>query len=52
LPPELVEEHKERKQEVIQILRENEELRRTRKIQSECQVFELVRGYFGKGDEA
>jgi TubC N-terminal docking domain len=43
LPPELVAELKERKQEVIRILREDEELRRTGKNQSERQVFELAR---------
>jgi len=52
LPPELVAELKERKQEIIRILREDEELRRTGKIQSERQVFDLARGYFGKGDKA
>jgi hypothetical protein len=52
LPPELMAELKERKQEVIRILREDEELRRTRKIQSERQVFDLVCNYFRKGGEA
>ena len=52
LPPELVAELKERKQEVIRILREDEELRRTGKIQSERQIFDLARNYFWKGGEA
>jgi hypothetical protein len=38
LPPELVAKLKERKQELIRILREDEELRRTGKIQSERQI--------------
>ena len=49
LPPELVVKLKERKQEIIRILREDEELRKTGKIQSERQVFDLARDYFGKG---
>jgi hypothetical protein len=40
LPPTLVVELKEHKHEIIQILRENEELRRTGVIQSKRQVFE------------
>ena len=52
LPPELVAQLKDRKQEVIQILREDEELRRTGTIQSERQVFDLARDYFGKGGRA
>ena len=47
LPPTLVVELKEHKHEIIQILRENEELRRTGVIQSKRQVFELAREYFG-----
>jgi hypothetical protein len=38
LPPELVGEFKERKQELIRILREDEVLRRTGKVQSEHQI--------------
>ena len=52
LPPELMAELKERKQEVIRILREDEELRRTGKIRSERQIFDLARYYFWKGGEA
>ena len=47
LPPELVAELREHKQEVIRILREDEELRKTGTIQSERQVFELAREHFG-----
>ena len=46
LPPELVAELKARKQEVIQILREDEEARLTGVIQCERQVFDLARDYF------
>jgi len=52
LPPELVAELKERKREIIRILREDEELRRTGKIQSERQIFDLARNYFWKGGQA
>lgn len=52
LPPELVAELKARKQEVIQILREDEEYWRTGIIQCERQVFDLARKYFGKDGEA
>jgi len=52
LLPELVAELKERKHEVIRILREDEVLRRTGKIQSVRQVFDLARNYFRKGGEA
>jgi len=52
LPPNLVAELKEHKTEVIQILREDEEYRRTGIIQCERQVFELARDYFGGGGEA
>jgi hypothetical protein len=52
LPPELLAELRDHRQEVIQILREDEELRRTEKIQSERQVFDLARAYFRKGGEA
>jgi hypothetical protein len=53
LPPTLVVELKEHKQEIIQILREDEELKRTGLIQSERQVFDLARDYFFReGDRA
>jgi hypothetical protein len=48
LPLELVGELKARKQEVIRILRKDEEFRRTGLIQSERQVFDLARNYFRK----
>jgi hypothetical protein len=48
LPPDLVAELKEHKQEVIRIMREDEEYRRTGVIQSERQVSELAQDYFGK----
>jgi hypothetical protein len=55
LTPELIEEIRQHKQEIIQTLREDEEMRRTGIIQSERQVFDLAREFFGadvsKGDE-
>ena len=51
LPPALVAELKEHKQEIIQILREDEELKRTGLIQSKRQVFELAREHFGLDKE-
>ena len=47
LPPELIDELKAHKQEVIRILREDEEFKRTGLIQSERQVFDLARSLFG-----
>jgi TubC N-terminal docking domain len=47
LPPELVGQLKEHKAEILQILKEDEEFRRTGIIQSERQVFELAREHFG-----
>jgi hypothetical protein len=55
LTPELIEGIKEHKMEIIRIMREDEEMRRTGIIQSERQVFELAREHFGldeKGDTA
>lgn len=49
LPPELVAELKTNKQEIIQILREDEDLRRTGIIQSERQVFDMAREHFKDG---
>jgi hypothetical protein len=51
LPPELVAGLKKYKAEIIQILREDEELKRTGVIQSERQVFELAREHFGSRGE-
>jgi hypothetical protein len=47
LPPALVAELKEYKTEILQILKEDEEMRRTGIIQSERQVFKLAREHFG-----
>jgi len=50
LPPELVAELKAHKQEVIRILREDEEFRRTGIIQCQRQVLDLAREFFGNGE--
>jgi hypothetical protein len=47
LTPELTTAIKEHKAEIIRIMREDEEMRRTGLIQSERQVFEMAREYFG-----
>jgi hypothetical protein len=47
LTPELIAEITKHKMEIIQIMREDEEMRRTGRIQSERQVFDLAREYFG-----
>jgi hypothetical protein len=47
LTPELIAELKEHKAEIIGIVCENEEMRRTGLIQSGRQVFELAREHFG-----
>ena len=52
LPQDLVAELKKHRQEVIQILRQAEEYRRTGIIQCERQVFDLARDYFGGDGEA
>jgi hypothetical protein len=46
LTPELIDELKEHKGEIIQIMREDEEMRRTGVVQSQRQVFELAREHF------
>jgi hypothetical protein len=46
LPPGLVAELKAHKQEIIQIVCEDEAMRRTGIIQSERQVFDLAREFF------
>jgi hypothetical protein len=48
LPEALVVELKQHKDEVIKIMREDEEMRRTGAIQSERQVLELAREFFGE----
>jgi hypothetical protein len=50
LEPELLNELRAHKQEIIKILREDEEMRKTGIIQCERQVFELAREYFGNED--
>ncbi len=50
LTPELIKEIREHKMEIIQIMREDEEMRRTGNIQSERQVFDLSREFFGADD--
>lgn len=47
ITPELAVRIKEHKAEIIQIMREDEEMRRTGIIQSQRQVFELAREFFG-----
>jgi hypothetical protein len=50
ITPELAAEIKEHKAEIIKIMREDEQMRRTGIIQSERQVFGLAREYFGLDD--
>jgi hypothetical protein len=55
LTPELAAAIKEHKADIIHIMREDEEVRRTGIIQCEHQAFELTREFFGlneKGDAA
>jgi hypothetical protein len=47
ITPELAAAIKEHKANIICILREDEEMRRTGIVQSERQVYELAREYFG-----
>ena len=47
LTPELTTAIIEHKAEIIRIVREDEEMRRTGVIHSERQVFEMAREYFG-----
>jgi hypothetical protein len=47
ITPEVATAIREHKEEIIRILREGEEMRRTGVIQSERQVFEMAREYFG-----
>ena len=47
LTPDLAAAIKEHKADIICIMREDEEMRRTGIIQSERQVFELAREHFG-----
>ena len=52
LSANLLAELKEHKLEIVQILREDEEYRRTGVIQCERQVFELARTYFAEDEKA
>lgn len=52
LPRELVAELKAHKQEVVRILREDEEYQRTGIIQCERQALNLARSYFGEDGKA
>ncbi|MDP9437221.1 MAG: hypothetical protein M3P49_00495 [Actinomycetota bacterium] len=51
LTPRLIEGIKEQKTEIIRIMREDKEMRRTGIIQSERQVFDLAREFFGPCEE-
>jgi hypothetical protein len=51
LEAELLDELRAHKQEIIQILRDDEKMRRTGIVQSERQVFDLAREYFGLNQE-
>jgi hypothetical protein len=51
LTPKLIEEIRQHKMEIIQIMREDEEMRRTGIIQSERQVFGLAREHFGLNEK-
>jgi hypothetical protein len=51
LTPELIEEIRRHKMNIIRIMREDDEMRRTGIIQSERQVFDLAHEYFGTDDE-
>ena len=51
LTPDLAAAIKEHKVDLIRIVREDEEMRRTGTIQSERQVFELAREYFGLNEK-
>ncbi len=52
LSANLLAELKEHKQEVMRILRQDDEYRRTGVIQCERQVFELARTYFAEDEKA
>ncbi len=51
ITPELAAAIKEHKADIIRIMREDEEMRRTGIIQSERQVFELAREHFGLNEK-
>jgi hypothetical protein len=52
LTPELVAAIKGHKAAIIRIVREDEEMRRTGVIQSEREVFDLARQYYGNQDDS
>jgi hypothetical protein len=51
LTPELAAAIKEHKADILRIMREDEEMRRTGIIQCERQVFELAREFFGLNEK-
>jgi hypothetical protein len=51
ITPELAAAIKEHKADIIRIVRENEEMRRTGIIQSERQVFDLAHEHFGLNEK-
>jgi hypothetical protein len=51
ITPELAASIKKHKADIIRILREDEEMRRTGIVQSERQVFELARELFGLNEK-
>ncbi len=51
LTPDLAAAIKEHKADLIRIMREDEEMRRTGIIQSERQVFEIAREHFGLNEK-
>ena len=50
LTPQLVAAIREHKADIMKIIREDEEMRRTGVIQSERQVFELAHEFFGSNE--
>ena len=50
ITPDLAAAIREHKAEIIRVMREDEEMRRTGIIQSERQVFEIAREHFGLND--
>jgi hypothetical protein len=50
ISPELAAAIKAHKSDILKVMREDEEMRRTGVIQSERQVFEMAREYFGLND--
>jgi hypothetical protein len=51
ITPDLAAAIKEHKADIIRIMREDEEMRRTGIIQSERQAFELAREHFGLNEQ-